>query len=378
MKINYEKNGILNKDINKRYLEFVLEKSSDVFWIINSKPESVDVSNSIEYLTGFSKAEFLSFQLDEILSEKSFHILKSRILNIADNEIQSNSFIIEIKTKSSQRISCKISLGIVNSGEEEVSGIICLYIDYSSILKIEEYSNNENKKNLEARNFKSLVLGILTHEFKTPLNGIMGYTKLLAKDNHTEDNKEMLDYIHQSAQRLNATLNSVTTLAAIESDRMNLRSSLVNINEAIQLMYLNFEQTIKAKEIDFKINIDELIVIKSDEDCINQILHHILDNAVKFTQNGSINISAELITDSSQKYVKITVTDTGIGIDSNYINSIFEPFRQASEGIDRSFDGLGIGLTITEKLVEKLNGSIKVVSELHQGTSIILNLPFLK
>jgi two-component system, sensor histidine kinase len=357
------------------YLDFIFNNSSDIFWILNPDFETIKISKSIELLTGFSCEEFLNLRIEKILTKNSYLKLKERLFTLFQDFNTVISDKIEIITKSGQIISSKISCSNIVNNFGISSNIICLYINYNSISKIKTLKEQDDKKNQEAHSFKTTVLGMLSHEFKTPLNGILGYTKLLAKECITINHKEMIDYIYQSAQRLNATLNSVTTLAALESDQLLMNNESVNIYEVIQNVALHFMPIINSKGIKFDVICNYDINIKTDENFLSQILYHLLDNSVKFTNCGHITITTNLINRNSKINIEILIEDSGIGINCEEVHNVFIPFRQLSEGIDRKYDGLGIGLTITEKLVKKLNGEIIINSEINSGTSVLIVFP---
>jgi len=137
-----------------------------------------------------------------------------------------------------------------------------------------------------------------------------------------------------------------------------------------------FDRIVEIKNISFRIFIDDnLNSVSTDEDCLFQIIYHLVDNAVKFTDNGSIELDISNLKIDDKNFIEIKVTDSGIGIENSRFEIIFEPFRQVSEGTDRKYEGLGIGLTIVKKLVEKLNGTIKIQSKLFAGSEFTVYLP---
>lgn len=372
MKQNNIHNGVLEKKGNNllKY-DFFLDNSTDIIWLFDDDLKTLKVSKSIEKLTGYYHEDFAQLPIDKIISEKTIYSLKQKIL--INNFSFDNEMTLELFAKNKRKIYCDVIIEVVD--EINGSAVYCIHINSSYANKLQDKLYQENEKNQLANKFKSSIVNIITHEFKTPLIGIIGYTKLLAKDTVSSDNIEMLECIYNSAQRLNMTLNSVTTLAALESEQYELNYEDVNVNEVLQNIYSNFIPDLSSKNIEFEIDCDIDLSIRTDSNCLYQILYHLIDNSFKFTNTGKIQSIAGIINVNGNKHLEIMIKDTGIGIDNNMIHSIYEPFRQASEGNDRKYDGLGIGLTITEKLVEALNGAISIESEVNKGTMVRLLFP---
>ncbi len=136
-----------------------------------------------------------------------------------------------------------------------------------------------------------------------------------------------------------------------------------------------FRSQIERKSLELILDINnEYQVVYSDEFLLTQIIFNVIDNAVKFTHSGSIIISLDIYEDNLN-FVVLEIIDTGIGISKDKLDNIFEAFRQESEGVDRKFEGIGIGLTITKKLVEMLHCKIEIISELEKGTTVRLFIP---
>jgi len=187
-----------------------------------------------------------------------------------------------------------------------------------------------------------------------------------------KNHREMAKIIHNSGKRLNETLNSILDLSKIESQKLDLKISSIDLITMIKECKYVFSDSVNKKGLKFNILYDqEKVFIKSDQNIVHKILCSIIDNAVKYTNEGSVTIN---ITENDKNAI-IKVTDTGIGIPKENLNQIFEPFRQGSEGLNRKFEGMGLGLTITKKYVEILGGKLNIESEHGSGTAIEIILP---
>lgn len=234
----------------------------------------------------------------------------------------------------------------------------------------------------EINKLKSVILGNLTHELKTPLNGILGFANILDDSLSIPENLEMIKYIKNSAERLNTTLNNLLSLNEYESKSQTPIIVSIPASSIEHYFASGLISKIIEKGINFSCNIlVPNLYILSDERLFSVIINNILENAFKFTEKGSIDITVNML-DSKNNYqtapnisdrvASIVISDTGIGIDNDQLDTIFEPFRQISEGTARNFEGLGIGLTVTKKFIELMGGTIAIESTKEFGTKLTL------
>jgi len=226
-------------------------------------------------------------------------------------------------------------------------------------------------------------LSSMSHEIRTPLNGILGFTGLLLQNPSLDaESKKQLDYIKISGDILLVIINDILDLAKIESGQITLYEKPFDLSKLTQLIYNTFSSKIQGKEIDFKISIDKKVpaILNGDSIRVSQILFNLISNAVKFTPvKGRIRLKIKFDGEEAGfHHIKVTVKDSGIGIPSDKIETIFEPFIQVSNDTARKYGGTGLGLTIIKKIINIMNGEIQAKSKLHQGTKFIVNLPFAK
>lgn len=225
----------------------------------------------------------------------------------------------------------------------------------------------------ESSRVKSSLLANMSHEFRTPMNGILGFTELLSSTISDESQKGMANHILTSAKRLMRTLNSIMTFAQLDSG-YNLSLVNVNLSALVENSVESISEMAKQKQLALHCRIEPGIFIQSDEHLFQTSLLNILDNAVKFTDEGGIDILLRKGTTLSEDIV-ISIHDTGIGIPAEKQEVIFEEFRQASEGYNRPYEGSGLGLSITRKCMNLLSCRLTVESEVGKGTTFTLNIP---
>lgn len=227
---------------------------------------------------------------------------------------------------------------------------------------------------------KSEFLSNMSHEIRTPLHAMLGVGELLAKTNLTEDQKKYLQILAKSGARLLDVVNDILDLERIESGQMNIRRRPEQLNAVLHSAYDLMLIPAQHAKLKFHQNIQvpDDVVVLTDAGALHQILTNIIGNSIKFTPAlGSIELHASWIPDQKNKTGQMTVTirDTGIGIAKKNQSRIFEPFQQGDSSVGKKYGGSGLGLTIVDKLVNKLSGKIDLKSELGQGTTLTLNFP---
>jgi len=229
---------------------------------------------------------------------------------------------------------------------------------------------------------KSEFLSNMSHELRTPLNGVLGHVQVLLNDQHINLNqKESLSAIQNSGNHLLTLINDVLDLSKIESGKMEVHLSPVNLSQLIKDIYTMLIPKVTLKELQLELQLDENLpkTISTDATKLRQILINILGNAVKFTHQGSIILTisecySEQFLKQSERALSFHIKDTGVGIPAEKQSIIFDAFKQAQEGID--IGGTGLGLAISQRLIKEMGGTkIKLESVHGQGSDFSFSLP---
>jgi PAS domain S-box-containing protein len=224
----------------------------------------------------------------------------------------------------------------------------------------------------ESNRIKSMFFANMSHELRTPMVGILGFSEVIMSEAKDPDIKEMASLIHSGGTRLLETLNLILDFSKIESEKLNLNYELTNVISVLTDVISIFSETVQKKNLIIKFTPkDKVLNANLDPRLFRQVLNNLLNNAVKYTNEGSIKISIS----ASKETLTLKVKDTGIGIEKDKVDKIFEEFRQVSEGLNRQFSGSGLGLTLTKRFIELMNGTISVNSKVNKGSEFIVELP---
>ncbi len=248
--------------------------------------------------------------------------------------------------------------------------------DITSRHKIEEELVRAKEKAEEISRMKGNFLANMSHELRTPLVAILGFAEIFQSEFTNSLFKEMADSIFNSGTRLLETLNSILDLSRLEANKIEIFNEEVNVVEIVDEYITKYSSAAIKKNLYLEKYVEnDLVKIKTDIQLLQKIIDHVINNALKYTVEGGIGVTVKDMVKNKKRIVAIEICDTGIGIPNENLNTIFEEFRQVSEGINRNYEGTGIGLTITKKFAELLGGTIKVESVKGKGSKFTILIP---
>ncbi len=259
-----------------------------------------------------------------------------------------------------------------------VLGFLILIL--KDITRSQHYRQNLEKEKAYSESLlksKEQLMLSITHDLKSPLNSIAGFTQLAARENSPARQSHYLKNINQSVNYISRLINDLLDFARLETGNLNIEYHPVHLQKLIEEVISGFYPMASGKnlKLDFQIENMEGKIYKTDSARIIQILSNLISNAIKFTDSGEVTAKCSVKRSKGKKdWVQIKISDTGIGIKEENIKLIFEEFSRISSE-DRQYEGTGLGLAITKKIVELMNGSIFIESQYGKGSSFIIVLP---
>lgn len=218
---------------------------------------------------------------------------------------------------------------------------------------------------------KSSLLANLGHEFQTPLATIRGFAEILS-DEVPDDLEEMVEMIRDSGARLQDTLDAVLNLSELESGFKEPDLQSVDVSGRVREIVESYEPAARREQLELTIDLPvKDLHAETDPSSLYTIVGHLVQNAIKFTDEGEITVRAR----GEDGWVRIEVVDTGPGMSETFIPKAFEPFTQESSGLDRSHEGIGMGLAIVRQLTDLLDGDVELESRPENGTRVGVRIP---
>jgi len=360
------------------------EKILKLSWAIEQSPISVvitDTKGKIEYINP-RFTETSGYTYDEVIGQ-SPNLLKS---GLTQSEVYKDlwetiskgkewSGELQNKKKNGEVFWELVLVSPIKNSENVITNYLGIKEDITEKKIIIEELKTAKEKAEEMSNVKSSFLANMSHELRTPMMGILGNAEIISISTEDMEIKDMASAIYTSGQRLINTLNLILDLSRIEANKESLDIESLDVVSIIKDVVDHYSSAAWQRNLslDFITKLDK-IYSNLDERLFREVLNNLINNAIKFTNNGGITVS--LSTDADKMIIK--VIDTGIGIPSESLGIIFEEFRQVSEGYGRNFEGTGLGLTITKKFVEKLGGKISVESKTDIGSEFTVVFPITK
>ena len=353
-------------------LSLYLDVSVDLKATLNIHGCIIKANDSWEKVLGWSKAEIKAMHYSDLIHPDDISILEY---------LYDSNYIVEEIKYLTIRLLCKdntykwIELSLKYVKDKNV--FMSTGIDVTSRKEVEV----EKKKLEEAIHLESIrneFFGNISHEFKTPLNIILGIVQLIDKnielDNITKENLiRHVDIMKQNSYRLLRLVNNLIDISRIDIGYYNLQPSNYNIVKVIEDITLSIAEYVKHKKINLIFNTDvEEITLACDPDKIERVMLNLLSNAIKYTDdNGDIYVSLNKVNED----VVVSVKDSGVGIPNDKLELIFDRFGQANDILSRRCEGSGIGLSIVKSIVEMHGGKIEVFSEIGKGSEFVFNIP---
>jgi PAS domain S-box-containing protein len=368
----------------QRWISQLRESESKFKIIFNAIPDSVtisrvsdglfiDANQAFSLVSGYSLNEVIGKTIAEINIYEDV-VDRLRLVDELRTKGEVDQMEITFRTKSGVLLVTIVSARLIDLMDEK-----CILLVAHDIT---QRKNTEQEllfsKQIAEQNdkLKSAFLANMSHEIRTPMNAIIGFSDLLKEEGLSRDEQSYyIDIIQSKGDELMLLINDIIDISKIESGALELDMVPIQLNVILDNLRKNFESLVEKKsesKVIFKVqNIeDHTVNILADSYRLNQVFNNLIGNAIKFTPQGEIRVTVDIF----DQEVSINVIDTGIGIDSNKIDSIFDRFSQVNHREDTLIGGTGLGLSITKNLILLMGGSIKVESKLSKGSIFTISL----
>jgi PAS domain S-box-containing protein len=360
---------------SEAYFQQINETIEDVFWLYDiERKEILYINPACKKLFGYNQEEY--YARHDLWKTYTVEEDIPKVMEAHRKLIEQNYFEIEYRyIKNGQiRWLFEKSFGIKNE-QGKITKNSGLIIDITKQKEI-EFQLEINKTLESEHKAKAAFLANMSHEIRTPLNGIIGLSDLLKNTPLNETQSKYIHTLNDSAHHLNELINNILDFSKIEAGKFELNHNWFDLNELCQKITSMMSYQAELKGLSFKLIIDDHLpkYIDTDETRLKQILLNLLSNAIKFTPNGSIQFCVEVIETEENQKVRFSILDTGIGIKASNLKRIFEAFTQEDSSTTKLYGGTGLGLAIAEKLLNLMNSSIQVYSEVGKGSTFYFDL----
>lgn len=355
---------------------------SDVIFTADMNMNVNYISPSVFQLLGYYPDEIKQMNMSQYLTPESLEILRQsrqdsmiQMMENPDIIFENQFFELEHICKNGETLWTETSLSLIKNNDNIPIGVNGVIRNIKERKRVEKELIEAKNKAEEANKLKSNFLANMSHELRTPLNGILGFAEILNEEITDNEHNEMINIILRSGNRLKNTLNALLDISAIESGTQSINKHSFDLDELLIEVIKLYEENARQKNIEIIYSFQHNKQIISDDSIIYKVVNNLIDNAVKYTEKGSIEITTLIQSDSYEENLIINIKDTGIGIEADTFDLIFEDFRQVSEGKSRNYDGNGLGLSIARRLLKLLNGSISLKSEPGKGSIFTIQIP---
>lgn len=364
-------------EIQRQFFKQLFENAPIGIVILDKDDKIIDVNRAFENLFYFKRDEVIGLSINQLIVPPE---LKQEGLTLS-NKVLSDEIVIT-ETKRMKKDGSLIDVMVIGYPilyKGERVGIFGMYKDITEQKKVYELLKQEKEKIEELNQLKSSFLFNISHEIRTPLNSILGFSDLLISelsDANLIDLKEFAESIKRGGVRLLNLMDNIIEISLIESSKAELNLETFNINLILDPVVNSFQATANEKHLFIEKEYLNDFKVTTDSRRLSLVLRNILDNAFKFTDKGGVKVKTFVKTDFENKELGvIEIIDTGIGISEKFMAKLFEPFTQESTGLNREYEGIGLGLNLSKRLIEILGGKIEIVSESNKGTTVRIFLP---
>lgn len=360
-----------------KYIDLFYGQIQFPIQVTDKSGKIIYINHAFSLMWDYTLEELEEYNLFDDPEFKSNNIMKivSKVIDEKKSVATVNYSDSLLKAKQVTKPFLKTRIFPIQYENEEY--IIFYHEDETEMILLQNEFIKISGVNKESERLKNNFLNVLSHELRTPLNIILGYSGILKesiKDKINSEEKIYLDNLHAGGERLFKSITQMLEFAQIETESYKIEMKKVNLNKLLNNCLETVKDSIVEKNIKLNANLSSReIFVDVDEQFIENAIGNLLNNAIKFTSRGFIELETDIIEDRDMAVCKIK--DSGVGISAKYMDHLFQPFSQEDLNIGRNFEGNGLGLALSKKYIERLGGSLLVDSIKGVGTTVTFTLP---
>ncbi len=359
-------------------LRDVVDAAGEFIWEVDAKGRYTFVSDRVREVLGRTPEEMLGRDPFEFLLDEDREDIRRKSDTLRESKKTFRGFEHRVVRADGKIIWLSVNGVAATDADGNFAGFRGAGMDITARKEAEQALIREKEAANAAVRAKSQFLAMMSHEIRTPLNSVIGFADLLSTSRLDGSQRTQLEMICKSGDALLALLNDILDFSRLESAGFNLDMGRVDVRQALQEVVDLYQAATAAKNVTLSLEVDETVpvAVQTDRARLRQILLNLVGNAVKFTERGSVRITASFPPDAfpGKSGLRIEVRDTGVGIPENKRSLLFQPFSQVDSSTTRRFGGTGLGLAICKRLAELLNGEVGLKESGPDGSLFYLRL----
>jgi PAS domain S-box-containing protein len=366
-----------NLDQSEKRFEDIVNNMSDLAWEIDKEMKFIFCSDNIEGVLGYSRDELNEKTFFDLIAEDEREKVKGKFKTFFKGKKPFRDQEFWYVTAANQKVCLDTGGTPVFNKDNEITGYRGVCVNITKRKKAEETLIEAKNLAESTAKAKSDFLANMSHEIRTPMNGVIGMTELLQETELSSEQREFLNIISESGEALLTIINDILDFSKIEADKLELEKQPVQLLECLEgtIDIIRSKAADKGLELLTLVDHDVPPYILGDKTRLRQILINLINNAIKFTDEGEVFVAVKLLSQKNDiAEIKFSIKDTGIGISPENQNKLFEAFSQADSSTTRKYGGTGLGLTISKKLSELMGGKIWVESTEGKGSTFIFTI----
>ena len=359
-----------------RFYRMVIQSADDGISFYDKDWNLKLANNAFYSIIGYDRTEFEHFDPLSFVHPEDRDYQAKRVQNLFSAGFFESE--LRLRHRDGHYVSLSTRSVTVKDDSGDVLGSLTISRDITRLKQTHEALIKANVESEASSRLKSSFLANISHEIRTPLNSVVGFANLLLANNLTQEVREdYIEHINYNSEKLLQIIGDIIDLSRLESSQIEISYEETSLSGIVNEIIEDARLVIKRNEKPITLNLinkftDSGDLIFTDRIWLKRVLNHLMDNAVKFTLDGSIEFSYMRDNDK----IVFRIKDTGIGINKENLSRIFEEFRQEVDGHHRPFEGLGIGLTLAKEVVERMGGRITVQSEKGIGSEFSFSVPY--